>query len=58
MVGRWDILVPKSLDEAVKQAIGAGYYFSISELVRAAVRRELRRLGLFTEKDGSGGGEG
>ena len=53
----WDVLVPETLAEASREAVRRGYYVTVAELVRGAVRRELVRIGLLTEESGGGGGE-
>jgi len=41
---KWCIVVPKSLDMAVKELMKAGAYMSRSDLVRDAVRRLLKEV--------------
>jgi len=45
-VTKWCIPVPRTLDEAVEQAVKLDMHISKSDLVRDAVRRLLKELGI------------
>jgi len=52
---RWNIPVPKALDEALEQAIKRDTHLTKADFVRDAVRRRLEELGykpqvFFTNK--------
>jgi len=52
---RWNIPVPKALDEALEQAIKKDTHLTKADFVRDAVRRRLEELGykpqvFFTNK--------
>ena len=42
----WNIPVPRALDQAVEEAVKRGMHVSKSDLVRDAVRRLLREIGI------------
>jgi len=42
----WNLLVPNSLDEAVKKALELGFGVSRADFIRASVRQQLRQLGI------------
>ncbi|MEM2868040.1 MAG: ribbon-helix-helix protein, CopG family, partial [Candidatus Bathyarchaeia archaeon] len=45
----WNIPVPKSLDEALEEAIKRDWHITKAEFIREVVRRELERLGIRLE---------
>jgi hypothetical protein len=47
---RWNVSVPKLLDEAVEEAVRRGVAFTKSDFVRGAVLERLNRLGFFDKK--------
>ncbi|MEM2675639.1 MAG: ribbon-helix-helix domain-containing protein [Candidatus Bathyarchaeia archaeon] len=42
---KWSIPVPKTLDEALEEAVKKGAHASKSDFIREAVRRRLEELG-------------
>jgi Arc/MetJ-type ribon-helix-helix transcriptional regulator len=42
----WTLVVPKTLDEAVENAVKRDMHISKSELIREAVKEKLERMGL------------
>jgi hypothetical protein len=47
---RWNIPVPRLLDEAVEEAVKQGAAFSKADFVRGACLERLERLGFFDKK--------
>jgi len=47
----WNIPVPKALDQAVEEAVKRDMHVSKSDLVRDAVRRLLREIGITEVKN-------
>jgi hypothetical protein len=41
----WNVVVPKSLDDALEAAVSKLWHRTKTEFIREAVRRELERLG-------------
>ena len=46
---RWNIPVPKTLDDAVEKAIVLDTHMTKSDLIRDAVREKLERMGYKNE---------
>jgi len=42
----WNLQVPKSLDDAVDEAVVKDWHYTKSEFVRDAVREKLRSMGI------------
>jgi len=42
----WNLQVPRSLDEAVDEAVVKDWYYTKTEFIRDAVREKLRRMGI------------
>lgn len=47
----WNIPVPRALDEAVEKAVEIDLHISKSDLVRDAVRRLLKELGVAIQSE-------
>jgi len=46
----WTLLVPKTLDEAVENAVKHDMHISKSELIREAVKEKLEKMGFLPKK--------
>lgn len=46
---RWNVAVPKLLDEAVEKAVKLDTHMTKSDLIREAVREKLAKMGFKNE---------
>ncbi len=49
---RWNVPVPRSLNEALEKALEIDTHISKADFIRDAVRRELERMGLYPIRRG------
>jgi len=58
---RWQVVVPKILDDAVEKAVDVDTHITKSDLIREAVREKLEKMGFknkpFVETEDLGGEE-
>ncbi len=53
----WNVPVPRSLNEALEQALEIDTHISKADFIRDAVRRELERMGLYPIRRGGTQGD-